>query len=332
MIPFGIIGTNWITHDYITHAQSTGKWTLASVYSRKASTATEFAAKYASQSVATFTDLNAFVSDPNISTVYIASPNSLHYEHTKLALNAGKHVILEKPSVCTSQQLDQIFKLAYEKGLILIEAYRHVHEVNFKILKKALGDLGPLYGASITYAQFSSRYDAVLAGEKPNIFTLEMGGGALADLGVYVVCAAVELFGEPREAEYFPQVLEQTGADGGGTLVLRYEGFMVTLLASKMFHSVAPSEFYGLKGTLVVPTITDIESVTLWDPRKKEGREIGEKKAELNLSEEAADYARIIEEKDVEEMKRWEKVSRGVLKVTEKVRRDNGLLYPVERE
>ncbi|KAF2644045.1 NAD(P)-binding protein [Massarina eburnea CBS 473.64] len=333
MLNFGTIGTSWITHSYIECAHATSKWNLAAVYSRKEETAKEFASKYADKKVALYTDLSAMAADPNLHVIYIASPNSLHYEQTKTFLNAGKHVVLEKPSCSMSNQLDELFKLSKEKGLFLIEAWRHIQEPNFKILKKSMEKLGPITGASITFAQFSSRYDKVLAGEKPNVFDLDMDGGALVDLGVYTVAAAVWLFGAPKNSIYYPVILP-TGADGGGRLILEYQTFTVHLCGTKMWDSDTPSEIYGEKGTLIVPTITDVQKVTFWDPRKKTREELGVKgvDAKFNLQDEAEEHARIIESGDWDAAAVLEAHSRDVLKVTEKVRRDNGLLFPVERK
>lgn len=328
-INLGIIGTNWITHSFIKGAQATSKWNLAAVYSRKQETAQEFAAKYEGQKIALYISLSDLAADTNISAVYIASPNILHYEQAKQMLTAGKHVILEKPSVSTSDELDELFTLAKEKGVYLIEAFRHIQESNFKILKSSIPQLGPLYGASITFAQYSSRYEAVLRGEKPNIFNLEMGGGALVDLGVYCVSAAIDLFGAPKDSTYFP-VKIATGCDGAGKLILEYEGFTVYLCHSKIYNSDAVSEIYGEKGTLIVPTITDVESVVLWDPKTKERKELagGKEPVELNLKEEAAEFARVIQEKDEKALQRYETLSRDILKVLYKARHDNGFVFP----
>ncbi|KAI4636630.1 hypothetical protein J4E83_001585 [Alternaria metachromatica] len=328
MINLGIIGTNWITHSFVEAAHATGKYSLSAVYSRKEETAKEFASKYSDKQITTFTDLNAFAQD-KIDTVYIASPNILHYEQAKQLLNAGKNVILEKPSCSTVAELDELFALAKSKKVVLVEAFRHIQEANFKLLKSKISDLGPLYGASITFAQYSSRYEKVLQGEVPNIFNLEMGGGALVDLGVYCVAAAIDLFGAPTSSQYFPMKIA-TGADGGGRLILSYPTFTVHLCHSKIYNSDAPSEIYGEKGTLVVPTITDINKITFWDPKKKTREDVpGVKEPEkLNLVEEAREFARCIEEKDEEALARLEKHSRDTLAVMEKVRHDNGLTFP----
>jgi predicted dehydrogenase len=330
-INLGVIGTGWITHDYVSHALTTGSFSLGAVYSRKHETAQEFASKYPDQKASLYTSLDDLAADSKIDAVYVASPNLFHYEQTKTILNAGKHVILEKPATATVAQLDELFKLAESKKVVLVEAYRHVHEPNFKILKSSIPKVGKLLGANLSFCQYSSRFKNVLAGETPGVFDLKMAGGCLADLGVYVVAAAVELFGEPEKSVYYPIIIK-TGADGGGTLVLQYkEGYNVVLTASKVFNSTTPSEIYGENGTLSTPTITDLESVTFWDASKKGSKEeLGGEKVELNLKDEAQEHGRIILEKDWEAMKRWETHSRGVLRVTEGARRANGLLFPGE--
>jgi predicted dehydrogenase len=328
-INFGIIGTNWITHSFVKCAHATQKWNIAAVYSRKEETAKEFAAKYEGNKIALYTSISDLSKDTTCSAIYIASPNILHYEQAKIMLEAGKHVILEKPSCSTLEELDDLFKIAKEKGVILIEAFRHIQEANFKILKQSIPKLGPIYGASLTFAQYSSRYEKVLAGEVPNIFNLEMGGGALVDLGVYCVAAALDLFGAPQDSQYFP-VKIATGADGAGKLILTYPTFTVYLCHSKIYNSDAPCEIYGEKGTLVTPTVTDIESITLWNPTTKKREELagGKEPAELNLKEEAEEFARCIEERDTKAIGRYEQLSRDILKVLHKARHDNGFVFP----
>lgn len=350
VLSLGIIGTNWITHSFVLAAHTTTQFSLRAVYSRKQETATAFAAEYPSNDITTHTSIASLLSSsPALDAIYIASPNILHFAHAKECLEAGKHVILEKPSVSNSGDLDALFALAKAKGVYLIEAWRHIQEPNFKVLKKAIEEKldGDVHGASLNYMQFSSRYDKLQKeGIVTSPFDLTMGGGALADLGVYTVAAAVWLFGAPVNSFYFPMKVS-TGADGGGHLILQYagrekkdgskgSGFTVHLASAKLYDSSAASEIYGEKGTLSVPTVTDIQRVEFWDPRAKK-REVlaGEGtgvEAKLNLKEEADEFARIINEKDDKAAAELEWHSREVLKVTEKVRRDNGLLFPGEEK
>jgi len=355
MINFGIIGTNWITDSFIKSAHSTSKWQLTAVYSRTEEAAKSFASKYSS-SITTYTSISSLCADTNISAIYIASPNSLHFSHAHTVLEAGKHVILEKPATSTSAELDTLHKLAKEKNVFLLEAYRHLHETNFKLLQRllsaspspsseALPLVGTPLGASLTYSTYSSRYDAVLAGEVPNIFSLDFSGGSLVDIGVYPISFAIRLFGRPVKSSYTPYICP-TGVDGGGMILLTFAArttsstsgkeqdytFPVQINQSKCFKSSAPSEIYTANGTITLNATTDIDSVVFWDRRDKKSTELAGKKAEFNLAEEGEEFARILESADRGAAERLEEVSRAVLEVTEKLRKENGIVFGVEKE
>ena len=101
MLKLGIIGTSSISHHFLDAAHTSGKFQLSAVYSRKIETAEKFVEQY--QGVKLFDQLNDFFND-SFDVVYIASPNSLHFSQAKMALSAGKHVILEKPAVTQPQE------------------------------------------------------------------------------------------------------------------------------------------------------------------------------------------------------------------------------------
>ena len=107
MINLGIIGTNWITDQFVQAAHETGKYRLAAVYSRRLDTAQKFGEKYGDVEYAT--DLDTFFGLEHVNTVYIASPNSLHFEQAKQGILAGKNVIVEKPAFSTPTKRLLIF-------------------------------------------------------------------------------------------------------------------------------------------------------------------------------------------------------------------------------
>ena len=287
----------------------------------------------------TYTSLEDFAADKELQAVYIASPNSHHYVHAKQMLRAKKHVILEKPATSTVTELDDLFRIAKEEGVMLIEAFRHIQEANFKVLRKALQEekrLGQIYGASFTFASYSSRYTNVLNGDTPNIFSLEFSGGSLVDVGVYPVCFAVALFGKPQSQVYAP-FLCKTGVDGGGVIILRYEGFGVQINNSKGYTSAAPNEVYGENGTITMNSSTDISTLKHWNPRTKETEELAghyktPEKPNVNMEEEAVEFAGIIEEKDLHAAKELEEISRVVIGITTDLRRQNGIVYPADKQ
>jgi len=328
MINFAVIGTGWITDSFIKGAQATDAWKLVAVYSRKEETGKKFGFVYDVTTV--HTSLESLAGDSNVHAVYIASPNSFHYEQAKSMLNAKKHVILEKPTTSTVAEFENLCSVAKSNGVHLIEAFRHIQEVNFKVLKSNLSKLGPIYGASLNYATYSSRYSNVLNGETPNIFSLEFSGGSLVDIGVYPICMAVALFGKPKSQTYKPVIIA-TGVDGGGVVVLNYEKFAVSINQSKCYASKAPTEFYGQNGTFVLNAVTDIDRVDFLNAKSKKTEELAQQKAELNLQEEAVEFARIINEDDREAAKKLEEISRIIINITTDLRKQNGIVFKVEQ-
>ena len=129
MLKLGIIGTSWISHEFITAAHQTGHYHLQAVYSRKMKTAQEFCEPYGA--ISCYTDFIDFL-DSELDVIYIASPNSLHFAQAKLAILAKKHVIIEKPAVPKPSEWKELVKLAKEHQVYLFEAAEITKKQPFK--------------------------------------------------------------------------------------------------------------------------------------------------------------------------------------------------------
>ncbi|WP_156424409.1 Gfo/Idh/MocA family protein [Bacillus sp. FJAT-27445] len=326
---FGTIGTSWITAGFISAARLSGRMELKAVYSRSPEKARQFAEQ--NNAEITFTDLDEMALSPDIDAVYIASPNSLHFEHAILLLKNKKHVICEKPLFSNSEELEEAFRVAEENGVYLFEAIRNIHSPNLAVLKRELHKAGKLRSAILTYISYSSRYDLVLKGEEPNIFSANYSGGALVDLGVYPLSLAVALFGKPETVSYSPVILP-TGVDGSGTLVLTYPGFVCTILCSKISHSTIPCEIHGEKGTFVLGDAAPITTISFLDSRTKERIELGERLEEQDMMYEAARFADVIEMKDDGAYKELKNLSRTVLQITQQARHENGIRFGADKK
>ena len=151
-------------------------------------------------------DYQAILSNPEVDTIYVGTPNHTHYDYAKKALLAGKHVICEKPFTLHLEEFEELAKLAQEKKLLLMEAITNQYLANFTAIKEALSDIGDIKIVNINYSQYSSRYDAFKHGEIAPVFNPEMGGGALRDLNIYNIHLLVGLFGKPNRVEYLPNV------------------------------------------------------------------------------------------------------------------------------
>lgn len=330
MIRLGIIGTGWITDQFIEACRGTGRYELAAVCSRSLEKAEKFAGKYGRE-VRCFDSLEDFMADGSFDTVYIASPNSLHFEQSVMAIDAGKNVIVEKPACTGMGQENRLLDLLAKRSDVhYFEAARHVHEKNFKVVAEAVGRLSKFQGAVLTYQKYSSRYDEFLAGGNPNVFTRKFAGGALQDLGVYMVYCAVSWFGMPDDAKYFPVML-RTGVDGSGTAVLKYRDADVILKIGKTSNSYLPGEIYGLRETIqLCNNSADLDAVYLVDG--KGGRTLISSEPDENpMTAEALDFAEILEDGNSLEKKMmeqsWLDLSASVCSVMETLRESAGITF-----
>lgn len=248
-IRLGTIGSGVIVHSILDGLQRTEGIRLTAVYSRKEETGRALAQDYGAERV--YTDLNEFLTSDAINTVYIATPNLLHYEQAKKALLAGKHVICEKPFCTQLAQAQELAALAKERHLLLVEAVPTAYLPNFTILKRELPKIGKIKLVMSNYSQYSSRYDKLLAGELPNIFNPACGGGCLMDINFYNAYLNTALFGSPSEAVYYPN-LYKNQIDTSGLLVLRYDGFISQSTGAKDTWGVNYFQIEGEQGYIYV--------------------------------------------------------------------------------
>ncbi|SFB08144.1 MULTISPECIES: Gfo/Idh/MocA family protein [unclassified Bacillus (in: firmicutes)] len=324
----GTVGTSWITSSFLEAVKLSGKLNVTGVFSRSLEKGKEIAAPFHSARV--FTNLDEMAQSPEIDVVYIASPNSLHFEQALTFLKNKKHVICEKPIFSNSAQLEAAFKTAEENGVFVFEAIRNLHAPNLQILKDNLNRAGKISGGLFQYISYSSRYDLFLKGEDPNIFTAEFSGGALVDLGVYPIYVVVALFGEPKDVSYHPMML-RTGVDGSGTLLLHYEDFSITILCSKISDSTLPCEIHGEKGIFILEDAAPITSIQFHDNHSKTKESLGVEQSEQDMVYEVEEFVKIIESGNTSEYLRLKELSQVVLNITEKARKQNGIVFGCEK-
>ncbi|MEZ3467768.1 MAG: Gfo/Idh/MocA family oxidoreductase [Schaedlerella sp.] len=245
----GTIGSGSIVHTILDQVNVTDGIRLTAVYSRMEEKGKQLAAEYGAGRV--YTDLDAFLADEEINTVYIASPNLLHYEQTRKALLAGKHVICEKPFCTKADQARELTALAKEKRLFLADAVPTAYLPNLEVLKRELPKVGKVRLVLGNYSQYSSRYDLVLQGEVPNVFNPEYGGGCLMDINFYNVYLNAALFGKPLSSVYYPNRRGEL-ADTSGVLIMQYDGFVSSSAGAKDTWGVNYFQIEGEKGHIYI--------------------------------------------------------------------------------
>lgn len=331
MIKLGIIGTGWITQQFINACVETGDYQLHSVFSRRLATGQQFADNN-NGDIKVFDDLKQFLADSDLDIVYIASPNSLHFMQAKQALMSGKHVIVEKSAFSTPNEMAEIIELAEQKQLLYFEAARNLHEASFEQVKHFI-EGRTVIGANFTYAKYSSKMPQYLAGEVPNIFNPKFSTGALADLGIYLLYAAIGWFGKPQSSKYFP-IMIPTGVDISGTGLLFYEGFNVIVNTGKQINSHLKSEIYFTDGTLELDGVNAISKAIFKDLAGVETILPVEVK-ENPMIEEARHFAEVIKKQNrinLEKYLEWQELSRDVNQILTDMRHSAGVIFAADHQ
>jgi len=270
-----------------------------------------------------FTDFGALLAS-DADTVYAALPNHLHYEYAKRALLAGKHVILEKPSVPRAEELRELIALAEEKGLILLEAISTVHQPAFFALREALPRIGEVKLVSFNIGRCSSRFDAFKAGMTLPAFDPAKAGGALMDLNIYNISTVMGLFGKPENAVYYPNL--ERGIDTSGVLFMDYGSFKAALFASKDSGAPVSCTIQGEKGCLHSADPANMLRSFRFIARSGE-EEFSEFPDEHRMAAEFRVFADIVDNLRHERARELIGASLEVCELTEKVRRAAGLAF-----
>ena len=263
----GIVGTGMISKLFIENANKIEQFECTSVYGRNKDKVDIFKTEY--KLPKEFTNYQEFLNDTELECVYIGLPNSLHYEYAVNAAKQHKNIIIEKPFVSNLKEFDSLIAICIQNGVKIVEVNRVLSLPNFKAIESHLDQCGNLAIVTGTYFQYSRKYDALLNGEKPNVFTSEYSGGALMDLGVYGIHLIVGLFGKPISSHYLAKQMDNS-VDLAGVLTLKYKDFIVALMQSKMSFGNNQTMIQGDKATIYAPIFASrLENIELQTKNSK---------------------------------------------------------------
>ena len=157
------------------------------------------------------------LADPKMEAVYIPLPNTLHYEWVKKALESGKHVLCEKPLVPTPEEAEELFALAKEKGVHLMEAFAYLHSPWVRAIKDEV-ESGSIGKVRYMESQFvTSDYDL------SNIrMRRETNGGAMYDLGCYTSSMITWILGRQPDEVKAAASFSPEGVDVLTTAIFTY--------------------------------------------------------------------------------------------------------------
>lgn len=202
--------------------------------------------------------------DENVDLVYIAVPHTLHYKCAKMCLEAGKHVLCEKPFCVNAEQSKEIIKMAEEKKLLLTEAIWTRYMPSRKIIddileSKIIGEVTSLT-ANVGYE----------LSDVKRIWDPKLAGGALMDVGIYLLHFARMIFGE-EDVKITSSAVFKDGVDMIDSIVMTFADNKVATMQSNVYAvQNRNGSIFGTKGYMEITNINNPEKITIYDSEYKE--------------------------------------------------------------
>jgi len=249
ILNWGLLSTARINRALIPPLQVSKRNHLLAVASRSQETADAYAKE--KKITRAYGSYEALLADPEIDVIYNPLPNHLHAEWTIKAVEAGKHVLCEKPLALTVEEVDAIQSAARKHGRVVAEAfmYRH-HPQTLKVQELVKnGSIGSLKLIRGSFSFILSREEDI------RLLDPAMGGGSIWDVGCYPISYARTVVGENPLEVFGWQVTGKTGIDETFVGQLRFAGDVHAQFDSSFvipFHSFM--EIVGSEGTLSIPT------------------------------------------------------------------------------
>lgn len=255
----GIIGAG---HIAIKMAHTLNAMTTAEAYGVAARDLAKAEAFAAEHNVArAYGSYEALADDPDIDLIYIATPHSLHYAHTRMCLERGKAVLCEKAFMANAAEAAALISLSERKGVFLAEAIW----TRYMPFSRTIADI--VASGAIGTPNMLTAHLGYPVGTVPRILQPELGGGALLDLGVYTLNFASMYFGADIARIDSACTMSATGVDLQDSITLRYnDGRMAILQATALCANDRHGAISGDRGYLVVDNINNPLQATLYAP------------------------------------------------------------------
>lgn len=326
MIKWGILGCGGIANTFARAVkEAVPEGTLVACAARSEDRARSFADKYGIEKH--YGSYQELVNDPDVDAVYVATPHSHHHEQTLLSLNSGKHVLCEKALAINSKEVEEMFALANEKGLFLMEAMwmRFLPAMRYlrDYLKK--GELGDVKAVSADFS-FAGNSDP-----QRRLLNPALAGGALLDVGIYPLSFALMILGDEPEKVTGEAHLGKTGVDEHNSFTLEYsDGVKASCTSSVVKDGSKAARVECTGGVIDIPLFWRAQKLLI-SKAGSEGPEEVPLPFDCNGFEyEVRDAIDSIKEGKTECDTMPAALSKKTMKVMDSLRQQWGLVYPME--
>ncbi len=224
--------------------------------------------------IVTYRSVEELLANDTLELVVVNTPNYTHYEYAKASLNAGKNVLIEKPFCVTKAEAEELFSLAFRKGLKVLAYQNRRFDSDFMAIQKVVksGRLGKITEAHLRFDRYRNSIS-----EKTFKEEAIPGAGVFYDLGAHMIDQAIALFGIPSEfRKTYSKHRTNTEVDDVTHAMLKYDnGLNVFVTTNMLVVKQQPAYvFYGIKGTLTKHR-TDVQEVQLLAGMKPDNEQYG---------------------------------------------------------
>lgn len=254
-VRFGVIGTGGIAADFCEALRGSELCEVVSATGSSPEKSATFAQRFGlARSAAGLSEL---LSDAEVDVVYVATPHPLHEAQALATIEAGKHVLCEKPLTIDAPSSERVIEAARRRGVFLLEGYMYrCHPLLAALIERLKrGDIGELRHVR---ADFGFR---VARDPQSRLFDVALGGGGILDVGGYttsfarLIAGVVEgkPFAEPKRLQAVGY-RGPTGADELSTALLEFDSGLTATLTCAVHHRVGTQAvIYGEVGSIVLP-------------------------------------------------------------------------------
>ncbi len=259
---FAILAPGKIAHSMARAVSEIEKIECYAVASRDYGRAADFAEQWGFEKA--YGSYEELAKDPQVELVYVASPHSHHYEHARLCLEHGKHVLVEKAFTVNARQAKKLIQLSEEKGLLLAEAIWTRYMPSRKMIDELLAE-GVLGNVTSLTANLGYILPHVERMQSP-----ELAGGALLDLGVYPINFALMAFQGAVKEVNASAIMSPRGVDWMDSITLTFaDGKMAVLHSDMLAQTDRQGVISGDKGYLEVQNINNCEEIRVFNLERK---------------------------------------------------------------
>lgn len=259
----GIIGAGGIAGVMAETLKKMSGVKCYAISSRSLEKAQEFGEKYNVKKC--YGSYEEMLMDKKVDLVYIATPHSEHYEHTKLCIQYKKPILCEKAFMANAEQAKEICAMAEQEQVFLTEAIWTRYMPMLAIIKEVLAS-DVIGDVKMVTGNLAYKIDHVERMVNPTL-----AGGALLDLGVYIINWASMILGADIEKVESSMQKTDTGVDRQESITIQYEnGAMAVLNCSMSGWSDRMGCIYGTKGYAIVENINNFESMRVYNDKHEE--------------------------------------------------------------